>query len=92
MSPPSNEYGFRANNLSVFENQFWAKYTKRDDLDALVARLAGCKTTGAVNKVIHKLNRGCVGEGARWCKFVQHERVVQPKTTQTTLTSLFGRK
>ena len=36
-----------------------------------------------------------LGGGARWCKFARpvltHERVVQPRTTQTSLSAFFKR-
>eukprot|EP00966_Prymnesium_polylepis_P302160 6981099-Prymnesium_polylepis.1 len=61
------EYGFAPSDLPK-DDAFWSKMTKPGGFEALRAHLAECRTTGAVNAHVRRLNRDrLAGRGATRC-------------------------
>jgi hypothetical protein len=90
------EYGFAPSDVPK-DNTFWSNMTKPGGIEALRAHLAECRTTGAVDAHVRRLNRGrLAGRGATRCKFarprLEHEPVARlGATKQLSLAAMFGR-
>ena len=92
----TDEYGIHPDDLPA-RNAFWSHIKQDDNLTELRAYLATCRTTGAVNARIERLNGRGIGRGATRCKFARPKhvpaKVEPPKATkQANLLSYFGTK
>ena len=91
----TDEYGVRPDDLPAL-NPFWAKIKKEGALAELRAYLATCRTTGAVNARLKRLNGCGIGRGATKCKFVRSKiepsHVELPRASkQARLGAFFGK-
>ena len=92
----TSEYGVRPDDLPAYHT-FWVHVKKPGKLAELRAYLATCRTTGAVNARLKRLNGQGFGRGATKCKFarpkLEPSHVEPPKASkQASLGSFFEKR